>query len=44
MPMKMVALNAYEKDGSGRLGKWLLSTPMKMMAVNTYESDGFERL
>ena len=42
--MKMMAVNAYESDGSERLRKWWLWTPMKMVALNTYESGGSERL
>ena len=39
MLMKMLALNAYEKDGSERLLKWWLRMTMKMMALNAYEND-----
>ena len=44
--MKIMALNAYENDGSERLWKWLwLWTPMKIVALNAYENDGsFEQL
>ena len=38
--MKMMALNAYENDGSSEH----LWTPMKIVALNSYENDGFERL
>ena len=34
MPMKMVALNAYENGG----------TPMKMVALNAYANGGSKRL
>ena len=49
MPMKMVALNAYENGayencGSERLWKWWLWMPMKMVALNTYENGGSECL
>ena len=42
--MQMMALNAYENDGSERLCKWWLETPMKMVALNAYGNDGSERL
>ena len=37
--MQMVALNAYENDGSKRLWIWWLWMPMKIMALNVYEND-----
>ena len=40
----MVALNAYENDGSKRLWKWWLLTSIKMLELNAYESGGSERL
>ena len=36
MPMKIVALNTYENDGSERLYKWV--------ALNAYESGGSKHL
>ena len=44
MPMKVMALNAYESDGSERLCKWWLRTLMKVVALNAYENDGSECL
>ena len=44
MPMKMMALNAYENDGSERLWKWWLYMLMRVMDLNAYVNGGSKRL